>query len=77
MSPLAAFASCLRKNATCANTLMAVIVVQNVLQAVLTVMGLTPQEVNDTDTLSRLGIDSMQLVEVSFLAIHEAAGFET
>jgi hypothetical protein len=39
--------------------------VQNVLQAILQVMGLTVAEVNDADTLSRLGIDSMQLVEVT------------
>lgn len=42
---------------------------QNVLAAVLTVMGLTPSEVNDADTLSRLGIDSMQLVEVGSKSI--------
>ena len=39
--------------------------VQNILQTILTVMGLTLNEVSDADTLSRLGIDSMQLVEVS------------
>ena len=37
---------------------------KNVLQSILQVMGLTVAEVNDADTLSRLGIDSMQLVEV-------------
>ena len=37
---------------------------QNVLASILSVMGLTVAEVNDSDTLSRLGIDSMQLVEV-------------
>lgn len=37
---------------------------QNVLKSVLTVMGLAPEEVSASDTLSRLGIDSMQLVEV-------------
>ena len=39
---------------------------QNVLASILSVMGLTVAEVNDSDTLSRLGIDSMQLVEVRF-----------
>lgn len=38
--------------------------VKDVGQAILTVMGLSASEVNDSDTLSRLGIDSMQLVEV-------------
>ena len=37
---------------------------KDLLQAILGVMGLTAAEVNDSDTLSRLGIDSMQLVEV-------------
>ena len=44
--------------------------VQGVLQAILTVMGLTKANVNDADTLSRLGIDSMQMVEVSVLVLH-------
>ena len=35
------------------------------LQAILTVMGLSKSSVNDADTLSRLGIDSMQMVEAS------------
>ena len=39
---------------------------KDLLQAILGVMGLSAAEVNDSDTLSRLGIDSMQLVEVSF-----------
>ena len=38
---------------------------QGVLQAILTVMGLSKASVNDADTLSRLGIDSMQMVEAS------------
>lgn len=38
---------------------------KNVLAAILGVMGLSAAEVNDSDTLARLGIDSMQLVEVT------------
>lgn len=40
---------------------------KDVLAAILGVMGLSAAEVNDSDTLSRLGIDSMQLVEVEYL----------
>ena len=39
--------------------------VQGLLEAVLGVMGVRESDVTDTDTLSNLGIDSMQLVEVS------------
>ena len=38
---------------------------QGLLEAVLGVMGVRESDVTDTDTLSNLGIDSMQLVEVS------------
>lgn len=38
---------------------------QDLLGSILTVMGLTAGNVSNTDTLARLGIDSMQMVEVS------------
>ena len=47
---------------------------QNVLATILTVMGLNASEVNDSESLSRLGIDSMQLVEVSPL-LHISSHF--
>ena len=39
--------------------------VQDLLSSILTVMGLSASAVTNADTLSRLGIDSMQMVEVS------------
>ena len=53
--------------ALCSRRAQDILAVQGVLQAILTVMGLTKANVNDADTLSRLGIDSMQMVEVSIL----------
>ena len=38
---------------------------KDLLGSILTVMGLTASSVTNSDTLSRLGIDSMQMVEVS------------
>lgn len=38
---------------------------KDLLGSILTVMGLSANSVSNSDTLSRLGIDSMQMVEVS------------
>lgn len=44
---------------------------QNLLASILTVMGLSEGSVTATDSLSRLGIDSMQVVEVSASTKHK------
>jgi hypothetical protein len=40
---------------------------QDLLSAILDIMGLTPNDVSDGDSLASMGIDSMQLVEVAIL----------
>ena len=45
----------------------AVLSVQDLLEAVLALMGLKPESVSDGDSLALLGIDSMQLMEVRVL----------
>jgi len=37
---------------------------QDLMTAILDIMGLKPSDVSDSDTLASMGIDSMQLVEV-------------
>ena len=45
-------------------TSLCIAFVQDLLGSILSVMGLNPNTVSASDTLSRLGIDSMQMVEV-------------
>ena len=39
-------------------------ILQDLVTAILDIMGLSPGNVNDSDSLAGMGIDSMQLVEV-------------